>query len=120
MRTHKNTHTHAPNIKTNDNGRCTLTLTPPTYSTRCQYPIGTTSPRTQEVVPFPPGVETGRPPHHLNLVQTSPGSCLNLSDSGPDFDLIMENKVNDYSILISTFDHFSFRLFQFLSIGYLN
>ncbi|MEQ2256888.1 hypothetical protein ILYODFUR_028742, partial [Ilyodon furcidens] len=60
----------------------------------CQYPIGTTSLRTQEVVPFPPGVETGRPPHHLNLVQASPGSCLNLSDSGPDFDLIMENETS--------------------------
>lgn len=39
---------------------------------------------------------------------------------GDHFDLIKENKVNEYSVLISTFDHFSFRLFQFLSIGYLN
>ncbi|MEQ2235603.1 hypothetical protein ILYODFUR_004009 [Ilyodon furcidens] len=30
MRTHKNTHTHAPNVKTNNNGR--RTLTPNTYS----------------------------------------------------------------------------------------
>ncbi|MEQ2246435.1 hypothetical protein ILYODFUR_038411 [Ilyodon furcidens] len=32
MRTHKNTHTHAPNVKTNKNGRCTLAHTPHTYS----------------------------------------------------------------------------------------
>ncbi|KAK5599259.1 hypothetical protein CRENBAI_023777 [Crenichthys baileyi] len=35
-------------------------------------------------VPFPPGVETGRPPQHLNMLWASPGSCLNLSDPGPD------------------------------------
>ncbi|MEQ2245978.1 hypothetical protein ILYODFUR_033645 [Ilyodon furcidens] len=46
---------------------------------RCQYPIRTTSPWTQEVVPFPPGVETGTPPQHLNLVWPCPGSCLNLN-----------------------------------------
>ncbi|KAK5615584.1 hypothetical protein CRENBAI_025168 [Crenichthys baileyi] len=42
------------------------------------------TPRTQEVVPFPPGVEISRPPQHLNLVWESPGSCLNLSDPGLD------------------------------------
>ncbi|MED6293348.1 hypothetical protein CHARACLAT_009725 [Characodon lateralis] len=51
-----------------------------TPRSRCRYPIGTTSPQTQEVVPFPPGVKTGRLPQHLNLVQASLGSCLNLSD----------------------------------------
>ncbi|MEQ2303081.1 hypothetical protein AMECASPLE_013109 [Ameca splendens] len=49
-------------------------------------PHRTASPRTQEVVPFRPGVETGRPPQHLNLVWASPGLCLNLSDPGPDPD----------------------------------
>ncbi|MEQ2250190.1 hypothetical protein ILYODFUR_037221 [Ilyodon furcidens] len=29
---HKNHTTHAPNVKTNNNGRCTLTHTPQTYS----------------------------------------------------------------------------------------
>ncbi|MEQ2233227.1 hypothetical protein ILYODFUR_019801 [Ilyodon furcidens] len=52
-----------------------------TPRSRCRYPIGTTSPQTQEVVPFPSGVETVRPPQHLN-----PGSCLNLSDPVPDPD----------------------------------
>ncbi|MEQ2242532.1 hypothetical protein ILYODFUR_036729 [Ilyodon furcidens] len=52
----------------------------------CRYPIGTTSPQTQEVVPFPRGVETGRLHQHLNLVRASPGSCLNLSDPGQDPD----------------------------------
>ncbi|MEQ2255546.1 hypothetical protein ILYODFUR_015025 [Ilyodon furcidens] len=51
---------------------------------RCRYPIGTTSPWTQEVVPFPMVVETGRLPQHLNLVRASPGSCLNLSDPSLD------------------------------------
>ncbi|MEQ2221667.1 hypothetical protein ILYODFUR_018056 [Ilyodon furcidens] len=85
MRTHKNTHTHAPNVKTNDNGSRTLTYTPHTYS-QVQVPFLTwaTSPQTQEVFPFPPGVETGRLPQHLNLVRASPGSCLNLSDLSPD------------------------------------
>ncbi|KAK5610680.1 hypothetical protein CRENBAI_001567 [Crenichthys baileyi] len=55
-----------------------------------QVPIGTTSPRTQEVVPFPPGVETGRPPQHLNLVWASQGSCLNLSDPSPNTELTTE------------------------------
>ncbi|MEQ2288392.1 hypothetical protein AMECASPLE_022093, partial [Ameca splendens] len=32
MHTHKTTHTHAPNIKTNNNGYCTLTHIPHTYS----------------------------------------------------------------------------------------
>ncbi|KAK5620629.1 hypothetical protein CRENBAI_021398 [Crenichthys baileyi] len=36
-----------------------------------------TSPRTQEVVTIPPGVETGRPPKHLNLGWASPGWCPN-------------------------------------------
>ncbi|MEQ2172921.1 hypothetical protein GOODEAATRI_026338 [Goodea atripinnis] len=85
MRTHKNTrnqfkdkqqwtsypHSHSPYI-----------LYTPRF--RCEYPIGTTSPRPQEVVPFPSGVETGGLPQHLNLVWASPGSCLNLSDPGPD------------------------------------
>ncbi|MED6244186.1 hypothetical protein ATANTOWER_029865 [Ataeniobius toweri] len=43
----------------------------------------TTSPQTQEVVPFPPRVETGRPPQHLNPVWASPGLCLNLSNPDP-------------------------------------
>ncbi|MEQ2279187.1 hypothetical protein AMECASPLE_006831 [Ameca splendens] len=43
--------------------------TPTTGSSRCRYPIGTTSPRTQKVVPFPPWVESGRLPQHLNLVR---------------------------------------------------
>ncbi|MEQ2180157.1 hypothetical protein GOODEAATRI_032753 [Goodea atripinnis] len=65
------THSHSPYIL----------YTP---RSRCRYPIGTTSPRTQEVVLFPPGVETGRPLQHLNLVWGSPGSCLNLKDPSPD------------------------------------
>ncbi|MEQ2281642.1 hypothetical protein AMECASPLE_032559 [Ameca splendens] len=36
------------------------------------------------VGPLPLGVETGRPPQHLNLVWAGPGFCLNLSDPGPD------------------------------------
>ncbi|MEQ2230007.1 hypothetical protein ILYODFUR_024866 [Ilyodon furcidens] len=67
------THSHSPYIL----------YTP---RSRCRYPIGTTSPWTQEVVLFPPGVETGRPLQHLNLVWGSPGSCLNLRDPGPDPD----------------------------------
>ncbi|MEQ2298662.1 hypothetical protein AMECASPLE_007565 [Ameca splendens] len=65
-----------------------LTLPIHTLYSQVQVPIciGTTSPRTQEMVPFPPGVETGRPPQHLNLVWASPGSCLHLSDPGPDPD----------------------------------
>ncbi|MEQ2186960.1 hypothetical protein GOODEAATRI_034201 [Goodea atripinnis] len=65
MRTHKNTHTHAPNVKTNNNGRLTLTYTPHAYS-QVQVLISQrgNQPQTQEVVPFPAGVETGRPPQH--------------------------------------------------------
>ncbi|KAK5617381.1 hypothetical protein CRENBAI_006845, partial [Crenichthys baileyi] len=43
-------------------------------------------PRTQEVVPFPSGVETGRAPKRLNPSCASPGWCPNLSDPGPDLD----------------------------------
>ncbi|MEQ2281844.1 hypothetical protein AMECASPLE_034523 [Ameca splendens] len=57
-----------------------------TSRSRCRNPIGATSPWTQEVVPFPPGVETGRPPQHLKLVRASLGSCLNLSNPGLDPD----------------------------------
>ncbi|MED6291273.1 hypothetical protein CHARACLAT_021841 [Characodon lateralis] len=53
---------------------------------RCRYPLGATSPRIHQVVPFPPRAETGRPPQHLNLGQASLGWCLNLSDRGPDPD----------------------------------
>ncbi|MED6250321.1 hypothetical protein ATANTOWER_029387 [Ataeniobius toweri] len=88
MRTHKNTHTHAPNVKTNSNGRRALTPTPHKFSIRpgARYPIGATSPWTQEVFPFPPRVETGRLPQHLNLGWASLGCCLNLSDPGPNPD----------------------------------
>ncbi|MEQ2310715.1 hypothetical protein AMECASPLE_011965 [Ameca splendens] len=51
-----------------------------TPRSRCQYPIGATSPWTQKVVHFHPGVETGRPPQPLNLVRASPGLCLKLTD----------------------------------------
>ncbi|MEQ2188865.1 hypothetical protein GOODEAATRI_019356 [Goodea atripinnis] len=45
------THSHSP---------CIL-YTP---RSRRRYPLGATSPRTQEVVPFPPGAETGRQRRH--------------------------------------------------------
>ncbi|MEQ2291891.1 hypothetical protein AMECASPLE_017492 [Ameca splendens] len=62
-----------------------LTLPIHTLYSQVQVPIPhrDNQPPTQEVVPFPPGVETGRPPQHLNLVWASPGSCLNLSDPNP-------------------------------------
>ncbi|MEQ2254070.1 hypothetical protein ILYODFUR_039164 [Ilyodon furcidens] len=51
-------------------------LTPPyilyTPRSRCRYPIGATVPRTQEVVPFPPGVETVRPPQHQPSLVPAP------------------------------------------------
>ncbi|MED6245825.1 hypothetical protein ATANTOWER_008704 [Ataeniobius toweri] len=53
-----------------------------TPRSRCRSPIGATSILTKEVVPFLPGVETGRPPQHLNLGWASLGWCLNLSDPG--------------------------------------
>ncbi|MEQ2304547.1 hypothetical protein AMECASPLE_028199, partial [Ameca splendens] len=90
MHTHKNTHSHTPNIKTNNNEHRTLTHTPHTYSILpgpgAHTPYGQPAPGLQEVVPFPPGAETGTPSQHLNLVWASPGSCLNLSDPGPDPD----------------------------------
>ncbi|MEQ2165119.1 hypothetical protein GOODEAATRI_013745, partial [Goodea atripinnis] len=85
MHTHKNTYTHVSNVKTKHNGRRTLSHTPHKYYI-LPGPAWGNQPRTQEVVPFPPGVETGRPPQHLNLVHVSPGSCLNLSDPGLDPD----------------------------------
>ncbi|MEQ2235047.1 hypothetical protein ILYODFUR_037616 [Ilyodon furcidens] len=45
------THSHSP---------CTLY----TLRSRRWYPLGATSPQTQEVVPFPPGAETGRQRRH--------------------------------------------------------
>ncbi|MEQ2285080.1 hypothetical protein AMECASPLE_028190 [Ameca splendens] len=71
MHTHKNTH---PRTQHKDKQQWTsythshspyILYTP---RSRCRYPIGTTSPRIQEVDPFAPGVETGRPPHQLSLV----------------------------------------------------
>ncbi|MED6282538.1 hypothetical protein CHARACLAT_033124, partial [Characodon lateralis] len=47
-----------PNVRMNNNGRHTLTHTPHAYS--ILPGPGATSPRTQEVVPFPPGAEAGR------------------------------------------------------------
>ncbi|KAK5601599.1 hypothetical protein CRENBAI_023572 [Crenichthys baileyi] len=47
-----------------------------------QVAIAHSATRTQEVVPFPPGVETGRPLQHLNLGWCL-GWCLNLSDPSP-------------------------------------
>ncbi|MED6285858.1 hypothetical protein CHARACLAT_033502 [Characodon lateralis] len=60
-----------------------LTLPIHTLYSQVQVPISHSDNQTQEVVPFPPWVETGRPPQHLNLVWASPGSCLNLSNPDP-------------------------------------
>ncbi|MEQ2242366.1 hypothetical protein ILYODFUR_035215 [Ilyodon furcidens] len=58
----------APNVKTNNNGHHTLTHTPHallyTPISRRRYPLGATSIWTQEVVPFPPGAETGTQRQH--------------------------------------------------------
>ncbi|MEQ2165185.1 hypothetical protein GOODEAATRI_014320 [Goodea atripinnis] len=44
-----------------------------TARSRCRYPIGATGPRAQEVVPFPPGVKTGKPlQHQPRLVPATP------------------------------------------------
>ncbi|MEQ2316630.1 hypothetical protein AMECASPLE_034328 [Ameca splendens] len=53
MRTHKNSHTHAPNVKTNNNGRRTLTLTIHTLYSQVQdrHPIGATGPRNRTHAP---------------------------------------------------------------------
>ncbi|MED6262901.1 hypothetical protein ATANTOWER_028912 [Ataeniobius toweri] len=61
MHTHKITRTQSKDKQqwtsyTHSHSPCIL-YTP---RSRCRYPLGATSPRTQEVVPFPPGVETGR------------------------------------------------------------
>ncbi|MED6272158.1 hypothetical protein CHARACLAT_027352 [Characodon lateralis] len=83
MRTHKNTHTHTQHKDKQQWMSYTHSHSPYIlYTPRSSpgYPIGTTSPRTQEVVPFLPGEETGRLPQHLNLVRAILGSCLNLSD----------------------------------------
>ncbi|KAK5609287.1 hypothetical protein CRENBAI_012824 [Crenichthys baileyi] len=72
MRTHKNTHTYTPSVNTNKNGCPILTHAPHTYSILpgpdTDTPQGKPGPG-----PFPPGVETGRPPHHLNLGWASLG-----------------------------------------------
>ncbi|MEQ2297632.1 hypothetical protein AMECASPLE_036570, partial [Ameca splendens] len=58
MCTQKNTHTHAPNTKTYNNGYCTPTHTPHTYSIPpgpgADTPWGN-QPPDPGVVPFPPG-----------------------------------------------------------------
>ncbi|MED6244356.1 hypothetical protein ATANTOWER_006104 [Ataeniobius toweri] len=61
-----------------------LTLPIHILYSQVQVPIPHRGNRTQEVVPFPPGMETGRPPQHLNLGWASLGWCLNLSDPGLD------------------------------------
>ncbi|MED6251591.1 hypothetical protein ATANTOWER_000189 [Ataeniobius toweri] len=43
-------------------------------------------PMPHRVVPFPPEVETGRPPKHLNPGWATVGWCPNLNDPGLDPD----------------------------------
>ncbi|MEQ2240913.1 hypothetical protein ILYODFUR_019967 [Ilyodon furcidens] len=73
LRTHKNTHTRKPNVKTHNNGRCTLTCTPH----KCCILLGPGT-NTTEGPPTPggplhSGVETGRlSEHQSRLVPALP------------------------------------------------
>ncbi|MED6253138.1 hypothetical protein ATANTOWER_022990 [Ataeniobius toweri] len=72
MRTHKNTHTRAPNVKTHNNGHHTLTHTPHTPYSQVQVPIPQSPPRPRR---WSPSLQGGDRQTAPAPAQTSAGNA---------------------------------------------